>query len=84
MSLDWAPFSVLGTPAFFRLRRVDAFDGTRITVVEGRGVEGDPVREVQYWLDERNLLIARYDPTQECDTAMSAQDYNTDSERPSE
>lgn len=81
MALDWAPFSALGTPVSFGLRRVDSFEGKRITVLEGNGTEERMYREVIYWLDEDDRLVARYDPAEECDTAMSAQDYNTGTER---
>lgn len=45
-----------------RLRKFERFTATRVTVLEGRGVEGSIARLVVYVYDEDGDLIARNDP----------------------
>lgn len=66
--IKWAPRGIPSANNYC-LRDAQVFRGQRLTVLEGAGVSGDPVREVVYWLDEDCQLIARHDPT-ENDTSV--------------
>lgn len=47
-----------------RLHRLESFQGRRVTVLEGKGVEEDPMRHVTYWFDEADRLVAHDDKYQ--------------------
>lgn len=43
------------------LRSFERRDVFVARIVEGEGVEGDPVREIVYWIDPDGWVISRYD-----------------------
>lgn len=73
LGLYWAPTGV-GPAQTFALRAVTKFEGVRIEVKEGAGVDGDPVRTCIYWFDGDGLLIARYDALDSIDAARGVND----------
>ena len=44
------------------VRKIEIIPVIKATVVEGLGVEGSPVREVEYYSRQDGTIIARIDP----------------------